>query len=85
MMKINVSGIGKELKEVMDKKGLSIEELSKKSKISIYRLNLIFSLESEPLAIPEMTQILNAFEMNPKEQSKFIDRWILLARKANPS
>lgn len=77
-MRNKVSGIRKEIEKILEEKDISIEELSKKSCISISLLESFINLEKEPYMLPEMDRIVNALELSKEEKIKLIEKWKIL-------
>lgn len=77
-MRNKVSGIGKEIEKILEEKDISIEELSKKSCISISLLESFINLEKEPYMLPEIDRIVNALKFSKEEKIKLIKKWKIL-------
>ena len=80
-MRIKVTGIGNEIKKMMIERDMSIEELSRKADISVRLLTSFVNLEKEPYIIPEMDNIVDAFELSKKEKLKLFEKWQALNNK----
>lgn len=74
-----VSGIGIEIKKLMEINNISVKELSKKSKLSKRKIKKIINLKIEPYVIPEMKSLLRI--LTDKENALLIvDKWFELIK-----
>lgn len=73
-----VSGVGAEIKRLMDKNNITVKELSEKSTISEKIINGIINLEIEPYATPEMQRIMFVMmnKNNKEEIIQIVNNWV---------
>lgn len=74
-----VSGIGIEIKKLMEINNISVKELSKKSKLSKRKIKKIINLKKEPYVIPEMTSLLRVLT-DKKNALLIVNKWFELVK-----
>ncbi len=81
-MRERVTGIGKEIKVLMDKNNISLEELANRTGISQSLLKEFIELKKEPYVVPEGQKILPAIGLKTEEElNQFLKEWIHLAEE----
>ncbi len=71
----SVSGVGLEVKRLMEINNISIKELSKKSKLSKRIIKKIINLKIEPYVIPEMKSLLRVLT-DEKSALLIVQKWL---------
>ena len=74
-----VSGIGIEIKKLMEINNISVKELSKKSKLSKRKIKKTIKLKKEPYVIPEMTSLLRVLT-DKKNALLIVNKWFELVK-----
>ena len=74
-----VSGIGIEIKKLMEINNISVKELSKKSKLSKRKIKKIINLKKEHYVIPEMTSLLRVLT-DKKNALLIVNKWFELVK-----
>lgn len=81
-MREKVTGIGNEIKLLMEKNNISLEELENKTGIKKNLLKQFIELKKEPYIVPEGQKILPAIGLKTEEElDQFLKKWIQLAEE----
>lgn len=81
-MRERVTGIGEEIKLLMEKNNISLEELEHRTGISKNLLKQFIELKKEPYVVPEGQKILTAIGLKTEEElDLFLKKWIHLAEE----